>query len=275
MDNKSLVIITEVDFKETIKINRKYTPKENVSIYLKEGQLDIQVNGKDYQIWPNTLFFLNKGAVYSVSSFESIQLFMLEVDSKLNSDLLLGFNKYEAYQNQQQLDKGLKLDVVEFDVIWKHLQTINHYYQKEVGSGFRDRILQSLYMALIYMVVEEIFDSKNRVPSKNNRKESITIEFLNAIEKDFKSQRELQYYADKLNLSLKYISNCVRETTGSAPRDLIAATTMTFAKNQLTQTAESIEQISESLHFSDVYSFGKFFKKHSGFSPGKFRKLLQ
>lgn len=275
MNQKSLNILSTTEFLNNFKINRKYFPQENVSIYLKAGTLNLELNGKKYFLNSSSIFFIHKGSVYSILSYSDIDLYILEADPKMNSDLLFGFSKYEAYQTQQHLQKSFQLEDSNFLVIWQHIKTIDHYWQKDLADGFQDRIIRNLYTALVYMMVEVIFIKKKKPSALNDRKETIAIQFMQMVEKDFKQFRNLEHYASELNLSAKYISNCIRETTAANPRDIIAKTTVDFAKQQLLQTPLTIEEISDNLHFSDVYSFGKFFKKHSGYSPGKFRKLLQ
>lgn len=119
-----------------------------------------------------------------------------------------------------------------------------------------------------------LFEKTNKTLVFNDRKESITMRFLELVEHDFKKNRSLGHYAKKLNLSSKYVSNCVRETTGMSPTDFIAKTTIVFIRRQLIQTSSTLAELADQLNFSDAYSFGKFFKKHSGYSPGKFRKLM-
>lgn len=275
MNQKSLNILSTELFLNHLKINRKYFPQENVSIYLKTGTLNLELNGKKYTLNSSSIFFIYKGSVYSILSYSDLELYILEADPKTNADLLFGFSKYEAYQTQQHLEKSFQLEDSAFNVIWQHVKTIDYYWQKELEDGFQDRIIRNLYTALIYMMVEVVFIKKKKTNAFDDRKEKITIQFMQAVESDFKQFRTLDHYASQLNLSAKYVSNCIRETTAANPRDIIAKTTADFAKKQLLQTPLTIEEISDSLNFSDVYSFGKFFKKHSGYSPGKFRKLLQ
>jgi len=275
MAERLLNILNTPKFIDAIQPNKKYYPEKNLSIYLKRGNLLLKVNGKEQQINYSSVFFINKGSVFSVRAFsEDIEICMLEASPKLNLDLVVGFSRYDAYRTLQLLEGGMQLDAKTFEITWQHIDTISQYWKKDVGEGFRERIVKSLYTALVYMIVEIIFKQKNRTTVFNDRKEAITMQFLEMVEGGFKNNRNLNHYAEQLNLTAKYISNCVRETTGASPTDFIAKTTMDFAREQLMQTPFTISEIAEQLNFSDAYSFGKFFKNHSGYSPGKFRKML-
>ena len=48
-----------------------------------------------------------------------------------------------------------------------------------------------------------------------------------------------------------------------------------YIKNALQTTAVSITDLSEKLNFSDIYSFSRFFKTHTGCSPSAYRKSAE
>lgn len=85
-------------------------------------------------------------------------------------------------------------------------------------------------------------------------------------------KKELSFYAESLLISVKYLSNCVREITKSPPTSFIADALMNEAKVILLHPNNTGGMIAGELGFSDQYSFGKFFKKHTRLSPLNFRK---
>mgnify|MGYP006383480895 FL=1 len=107
---------------------------------------------------------------------------------------------------------------------------------------------------------------------KNSRKESITMKFLQLVSINFMKEKELKFYADKLLISSKYLSNTVREITNQPPSKFITEALLNNAKILLLNSDNSIKEISNELDFSDQYAFGKFFKKHTGLSPSNFKK---
>ena len=47
------------------------------------------------------------------------------------------------------------------------------------------------------------------------------------------------------------------------------------AQVQLQQTPQSLGQIAETLNFSDVSAFGKFFRRQTGLTPAGYRRRTQ
>jgi transcriptional regulator GlxA family with amidase domain len=67
----------------------------------------------------------------------------------------------------------------------------------------------------------------------------------------------------------------VKEKTRVSAGKLISTLRSELAAELLRDPELSIQQIALKLSFSDQSSFGKFFKKHAGISPLKYRQSLR
>jgi len=148
----------------------------------------------------------------------------------------------------------------------------NYYSASNTDQKFKSEILTGIVTSVIYIITSFLLNNENSSQQKNLRKEDITISFLELISKHFKEKKELSFYAESLLISVKYLSNCVREITKSPPTSFIADALMNEAKIMLLHPNNTVGMIAGELGFSDQYSFGKFFKKHTGLSPMNFRK---
>ena len=107
------------------------------------------------------------------------------------------------------------------------------------------------------------------------RSETIIKEFFSLLQTHIKEQTELDFYAEKLCISKKYLSLVVKEKTRIPAGKVIAALRAELAAGMLRNPDLSIQQIAIQLSFSDQSSFGKFFRKHAGLSPQKYRQNLR
>ena len=107
------------------------------------------------------------------------------------------------------------------------------------------------------------------------RSESILKEFFSLLQTHFKEEVELDFYAEKLCISKKYLSLIVKEKTNVPAGKIIAAIRAELAAEMLRDPEKSIQQIALELSFSDQSSFGKFFRKHAGISPLRYRQSLR
>jgi len=100
----------------------------------------------------------------------------------------------------------------------------------------------------------------------------LTIRFFKILNTNFKNERSVQFYADQLCLTAGYLSKTLKEVTGKTASQLIDDTVIMEAKLLLKDSLRSVTEVAEDLKFSNASFFGKFFKKHTGFSPTEFRK---
>ena len=103
------------------------------------------------------------------------------------------------------------------------------------------------------------------------RQEDIVARFSELLAKHCSQHRNIEFYADAMNLSVKYISNVIKESTGKTAGKLIEEYVMIEAQSLLATTNLTISQVSDRLHFPDSSTFGKYFKRVTGMSPKEFR----
>lgn len=140
-------ITTTTEFRNTTRLNIKYHSDKNISIYLKTGWLKFDVNGKDYDIEPESVFIINRGSVFVLKAFsENLELRQLEADTQFASKLRLNFSKYDVYRTLQLRDSSLKLDDATFTLVWQQIDAIAYYLKKSSENDFHERILGNLYM---------------------------------------------------------------------------------------------------------------------------------
>lgn len=71
------------------------------------------------------------------------------------------------------------------------------------------------------------------------------------------------------------LSRAVTAASGKSPIKWISDAVVAEAKILLRNPDMNIQQVSEELHFGDQSSFGKFFKKHTGFTPIEYKGNIQ
>lgn len=80
------------------------------------------------------------------------------------------------------------------------------------------------------------------------------------------------YLASQLNLSTKYLSDCLKQLTGQTAQQHIHDKLIEKAKEKLTSTELSVSEIAYQLGFDFPQSFSKLFKAKTTLSPLAFRQ---
>ena len=131
------------------------------------------------------------------------------------------------------------------------------------------------YVAALLYEVADIYESivQNTSVSLTNR-QRILGSFKDLLAQHFRTERSVQFYADRLFINPKYLSQVVKAESGKSPSDWVNEMVMLEAKVLLQKPNLNIGEIAQELHFSDASFFGKFFKRHEGKSPKTFRASL-
>lgn len=95
--------------------------------------------------------------------------------------------------------------------------------------------------------------------------------FMMLLEKDYKISRDVNYYAEQMNISSKYLTNIVNQVTGHTPKTIIDQYVILQLKMHLKRTTQSIKEMAWEFHFADVSFFCRYFKKHTGLTPQQIR----
>lgn len=106
---------------------------------------------------------------------------------------------------------------------------------------------------------------------KSYRVRELFNRFMMLLEKDYKISRDVNYYAEKMNISSKYLTNIVSQVTGHTPKTIIDQYVILQLKMHLKRTTQSIKEMAWEFHFADVSFFCRYFKKHTGLTPQQIR----
>lgn len=106
---------------------------------------------------------------------------------------------------------------------------------------------------------------------KSYRVRELFNRFMLLLERDYKISRDVNYYAEQMNISSKYLTNIVNQVTGHTPKTIIDQYVILQLKLHLKRSTQSIKEMAWEFHFADVSFFCRYFKKHTGLTPQQIR----
>ncbi|MFA7946650.1 helix-turn-helix domain-containing protein [Pseudomonas brenneri] len=140
----------------------------------------------------------------------------------------------------------------------------------EQAAG-RELMLQSLVSALLVWVGRRSLDlSRAESPLQDRGREHLQ-GFHRLLEVHFREHRPIEHYAGELGISAAHLNAVCRRLAGQSALQLINQRLLLEAKRCLVYTAMTINQVADSLGFSEPAYFSRFFKRGSGLSPKVFR----
>ncbi len=135
---------------------------------------------------------------------------------------------------------------------------------------------QRHYCGLLFLEISSLFASlltENKVAAR--RSHAIYRTFRRLLDEHHVQEHSIGYYAGRLNVTTTYLSRIVRQLTGHTVLEHIAVLLVADAKRLLDCTDLDAKEVADRLCFADATSFGKFFLKHTGMSPQRYRNRLR
>lgn len=153
--------------------------------------------------------------------------------------------------------------------------SLENYFKMAQGvlqnpNGYKHEILTHLTIAYFYGLGSYIHETATG-SSLSSRYDQITNRFLELVRENCHIHRDMGFYAGILCLSAKHVNLAVKSVTGENAMKWIERYTILNAKSMLKTSLLSVSEISDRLNFPAVSDFGKYFKKHTGYSPREFR----
>ena len=132
----------------------------------------------------------------------------------------------------------------------------------DTSNKYRNNVLDALLLALAYDF-KGVFDGfEGLSPRMPSSAESIFNMFIDIISTSYPKPRNVAYYADKLNITAKYLSVVCRKTDGRTASKIIDAYVVDDIRKLLLTTRKSIKEISNELRFPNTSFFVRYVKKN-------------
>ena len=264
-----------------IKYTKPRRPKYHLVILVLEGTLRMIINGDEHSFGKNTYVNLPTWTdIYEIEYDESFHAMVTATDKTVIEDIFRNRNPlppdFRMRLNHRfggSIFSEEDVNILSRDIrnLIGSLQNKKHHFAEEVNYSY------------FYILLTDMADMMWRrygkgTPSHHadmRRAETILKDFVKLLQENIEKHTNVGFYAEKLCISKQYLSLIVKEKTMVSIGTVISALRAEVASGLLRNPDLSIQQIANRLSFSDQSSLGKFFRKHSGMSPLKYRQSLR
>lgn len=145
----------------------------------------------------------------------------------------------------------------------------------EIDHHFYNELMGSLCLTMMYDLFD--FHAKYYGTLKSTDRRSYIVKVLMQILSTgcSRTERNVSYYAERFNVTPKYLSDTVRRTTGNSVTSFIDRYTIPIVKEFLNNEDLSLTQISDRMNFASLSYFSRYVNKHLGMSPSQYRQSYQ
>ncbi len=228
----------------------------------------------DFRMWslkaPAVALFLPGQMVESIDIDEDFCGFGMVLNQGFTDSLNLPISLKERLfikDTQFYSVSGEVIDVLTY--VYRQVSSL----MNQPDNPYREEIVRHLFSAYYYGLGYYMHGLQSRPSAMTSQQEKCE-KFMSLVAKNFKTQRDIGFYADKLCVTSKYLSTMLKQETGLTALDWIERYVVLYAKSCLSSTSMSIQEISDELNFPSQSVFGKYFKRVEGVSPKAYRQSL-
>lgn len=250
-------------------------------MYCRAGSMDVVCNGKKITVLPQHLFVvLPNTYIGEFSVSYDFKFTLLRIKADLFQQIL--FDNFRIEPRWWEKQRFLKMcPVVHLESI--HVELLDTYYHlmelylsDPIQSMYRVNIMHNTVRALVLEMFNYL-DTILEPVSEDENGRAITQSdytfrrFLELLQNNPK-QREVQWYAEQMNITPKYLSEICKVRSGKSASEWIAEVTLNDIKQRLVRSGESIKEVAFQLGFPNSSFFCQYVKKHTGMTPNHLRK---
>lgn len=250
---------------------QSFSKLKNACIFLcRQGEATIEIDSEEYHVETDTHAVLLPGTiigqVWRSNDFQATYILfpdsiLREVTNRLDPSFFRFLNENPTVTLPEERLRSIK----------GMMALIKELYEDR-HNCFRPQILRNNLQSFLFHIYDKthrLFEDRH--PEGISRQEELFKMFMRLVHEHCTHHREVSFYADRLCISSRYLSNVVQSVSGTTAKNIISRHVILEMKAMLKSTTLSIQEISNRLHFPDQSFFGRYFKKHTGMSPLEYR----
>ena len=236
-----------------------------------EGDFSHSIDFVSYPLLGGRVYFIAPGQAHAWN----VESYSGEYEGYLvtfNEDFLLKGNKNLERQLLKLFDPldsepYLEYDASEFNKTFPTMKILEDEYKKKRSDYF---LLRSLLETIIYYM-SNLKGKRIHKPNLGCQRLIIARKY---IEEHYKEEKNVEFYARKMELSAKRLNEIFKEFLGETVTQILHRRLLLEAKRELVSKNKTIQSISDELGFENASYFARFFKKQEGISPTEFTRQM-
>lgn len=238
-----------------------------------EGEGEVGIGVKKYKFQKNSLMLLNPNQyVHSLHTIGPVKIKAIGCNLEMIESIMPKISGLLPLLIHNPIESVSLFSEENSKDIQEYMRIIDEKLMA-VDSPLKRTKISNLIQALLCEIIEKHYVSKEGFEKPQTRKEEILSKFILEVLQNFRHERSVAFYADRLCVTPKHLSAVAKDISGHTASELIDHYVIMEAKIMLAETALTIQEISNKLNFANQSFFGKYFKHLTGYSPSTFRRM--
>ena len=275
------IFACEINGADHIVYSKPRRPKYHLVIVVLEGSISLLINGERITFHKNSYINLPTWVdIYEIEYGENFHAMVTATDRNVIEDIFRNRNPFPQ-DFGFTINHSLGGEIVNPKDMVTLKRDISNMI--EALNDKEHRFAEEINYAYFYILLTDMADMMWNIYGKGSpshlsdmtRSDQILKDFTELLGQNITKETSVSVYAGKLCISKKYLSLIVKQKTHVNISTIISVIRTETASRMLRNPDMTIQQIASEMSFSDQSSFGKFFKKHTGMSPLKYRQNLR
>ncbi|HIW11045.1 MAG TPA: helix-turn-helix domain-containing protein [Candidatus Rikenella faecigallinarum] len=236
------------------------------------GRMRVRLNFNEYELHHNSLQIVTPGSIGQCLEISpDCRIVLIAVSSNYifteeNSEAALIIRKFLARQRPLELTDAQTSQILSIcRTLRDKLRQADFRFKHLVLKGY----MQVLYGEICQLMAPYVQEQETR---QGSRKKQIFDRFLEELRQHYTTERSIHFYADRLCLTPKYLSQVILAVSGRYAGDWIRDYVILEAKALLKSGQYTVQQVSDLLNFANQSFFGVYFKRSVGCSPTAYKE---
>ena len=239
------------------------------------GEGSFVFNERCYHIVKNDLVVIpNPTKMKNLAAHADLQVEWFAADYKFLQNLLPSNNYSIGGSISLNQDPVIKLSDEQARHLLDDFQRLHDRMDNRHLQFYRE-LIGSLCLTMMYDIFEA--HAQRDVTDTHTDRTAYIVKQLMALLATgiSRTERDVSYYAERLNVSPKYLSATIKRVTGHSVSSYIDRYSIPILKDYLNDERLSLTQIADLMNFTSLSYFSRYCTKHLGQSPSEYRQSLQ
>ena len=250
-----------------------------VAAYCRKGHFKCTINLTEYVIHDGMLAVNIPNNIIKLEPIENnnevVEMTILAVSPQYMTTLSSDLNKIFTDALTSLKTPIIEMVPEEVDLAMQYFHLIDNVINTD--SVYRNDSVSYLLTSIFYLIggliTKRLRDKEAKGENvASTRHKRMYEQFIELVEKHHNNERYMDFYADKLCITSKYLSKIIKNVSGFSAPEIIDKYVILEAQHLLRHTDLSIKEIADQLNFPNESFFYKYFKKHTGYTPNAYRQ---
>lgn len=247
-----------------------------IAILCIRGSAGVIHNMQRYRIGEDSLFISVPDSIIQVESWDDCEVYITAIDEEYAKRMAVDYKRAISVYVSMKKSPHIKLNRKEAESLSQTFNNMSNDMILYRGEAYDDEILSTsinLSAYKFFSIVSKYQDfTTGRNDQDSGRQEEHYNRFIQLLDKNFKKERSIGFYASELYITPKYLSTLIRKMSGMTAAEWINGMVIMEAKHLLKYSAMSIQEIAEYLSFPNQSFFSQYFRRETGVTPSSYRR---